>query len=224
MSRSRMKIIGLATLAILGVAIAGYFYYPIGTNKGQVINISSSSLYPALSIDDLSGYSKYILVGRIKSKLGSRLEHRQDGAPFVYTDYEVIVEKELKNSGLNSGETLILSQSGGSAGGYNMTSSDAAKIDLGERVLLFIHQGKDGRNWIIGAEQGKYRLENGKAINREDTKTTSEEELINKIKSKIKCSDLLNSLDLRIRYIKNDKIVMDLFQNPPSNINLGDSY
>lgn len=180
----KVKIVGILTTIALGLSLAILINPILNFNEKPPINITSSGLFPEMSLETLTNEANYVFIGKIEKQLTSKLTKAKNGNPYVYTDYEVKVERELKNPLIKSGQTIILSRLGGSAEGYNMTATDTAQIDIGERLLLFVHKDENGLNWIIGGSQGKYNLTNGKANNEDNTKSTTEENLVNKIKLK----------------------------------------
>ncbi|MDA8211088.1 MAG: hypothetical protein M0021_04325 [Clostridia bacterium] len=184
-STKKIKIVGIITTICLGISLAMLTNLPSKFIEKPPIELTSSALFPEMNLDTLSTEANYIIIGKIQKQLPAKLEKDKNGDMYVYTDYEVKVEKELKNPLINPGQTIILSKLGGSAEGYNMTVYDTAKVDIGERLLLFVHQDKNGRNWIIGGDQGKYSLIDGKALNKDTLKSTTEEDLVNKIKLKL---------------------------------------
>lgn len=182
----KIKIVGILTTITLGLTLAILINPVLKFNEKSPINITSSGLFPEMSLETLTNEANYVVVGKIEKQLTSKLAKAKNGTPYVYTNYEVKVEKELKNPLIKPGQTIILSKLGGSAEGYNMTATDTAQIDIGERLLLFVHQDENGLNWIIGGSQGKYNLNNGKANNEDNRKSTTEEDLVNQIKIKVK--------------------------------------
>jgi hypothetical protein len=182
----KVKIVGILTTIALGLSLAILINPILNFNEKPPINITSSGLFPEMSLETLTNEANYVFIGKIEKQLTSKLTKAKNGNPYVYTDYEVKVERELMNPLIKSGQTIILSRLGGSAEGYNMTATDTAQIDIGERLLLFVHKDENGLNWIIGGSQGKYNLTNGKANNEDNTKSTTEENLVNKIDSSAK--------------------------------------
>jgi hypothetical protein len=75
----------------------------------------------------------------------------------IYTYSKVRVFRSLKGGG---GETLVVKQVGGSAGGYEMKVSGVRPLQRGEQALLFLRPTRPGEStWgIVGLMQGHFRV------------------------------------------------------------------
>lgn len=127
-----------------------------------------------ISVEELTKTSDSIVIGRVIS-IGTILSTE---IPVRYVT--IRVERYLKNDlGL---DTLEVSVQGGSINNMTVWVEDQPSFEMDERVLLFLSK-RGGVFYVNGLYQGKYRLENGQAINHDTSRNTSERELLLKIQS-----------------------------------------
>ena len=131
----------------------------------------------SLSVEELTRTSDSIVIGRVLS-LGKIL------SPDIPVRYATIeVERYLKNDlGLATLEVSVL---GGSLDNITVWVEDQPSFEAGERVLLFLSE-RGGVFYVNGLFQGKYRLEEGRAINQDSSRNTSEEEILLKIQASLR--------------------------------------
>ncbi|MDH5363507.1 MAG: protease complex subunit PrcB family protein, partial [Aigarchaeota archaeon] len=127
-----------------------------------------------ISVEELTRTSDSIVIGRVIS-IGTILSTE---IPVRYVT--IRVERYIKNDlGLATLEVSVL---GGSINNMTVWVEDQPSFEVGERVLLFLSK-RGGVFYVNGLYQGKYRLENGQAINQVMSRNTSERDLLLKIQS-----------------------------------------
>lgn len=182
MYSNKIRLLGVLMVVILGVGVASFMAFSVKSSPGKEIVVSA--LFPEMTLEELTDDAENIVIAKVKEIKESKLKKDKEGNPLVYTDYVLKIEKDIKRPE-DTNDTLVVRQLGGSAEGYTMVAEDSVELKKGERILLFVHQGWDAKT-IVAGNQSKYTLVDGKAINKNASKNTTEEELIKKIKDKIK--------------------------------------
>jgi len=135
---------------------------------------SAAGMMMPLSVEELTRTSDSIAIGEV-IKVGKILSKETPVRTVT-----VRVEQYLKNDlGLS---TLNITVLGGSLSNMTVWAEDQPSFEAGERTLLFLSKRADAF-YVNGLFQGKYRLENGQAINQDSSRNTSERELLLKIRS-----------------------------------------
>ncbi len=114
----------------------------------------------ALTMEELIYLADRIVVGTVMDAEARFAE----GGRFIVTDVEVQVDEVLK--GPEVAGALTVWQLGGEVDGVGMRVEGTAELDPGERVLLFLEEGRHGLG-ILGWAQGKLCIETDAATGRE---------------------------------------------------------
>jgi hypothetical protein len=107
-----------------------------------------------MSIEDLAAASSAIVEGQATDSWSSwNPQHT-----LIYTFTRVRVSKTLKGS---AGETILLKQLGGSAGGYTQKIAGVHPMRTGDASMLFLRpsEARDGTMVIVGLMQGNFHIE-----------------------------------------------------------------
>lgn len=115
-----------------------------------------------MDIRQLSREADIIVIGEIEKSLApKKIAIGEDES--IFTDYKISIEKYIKSDAADS--ELIVRVQGGTIGSQEVFVENEAKLRSGEKVLLFLKR-LEGNLWtVLGAGQGKYALEQGKAMN-----------------------------------------------------------
>jgi len=106
-----------------------------------------------LSIEDLSTRSSVVVIGRVISVASDWNSTRT----MIFTRIELGVEEPLKGSVQNG--RLSFYQAGGQVGDIASEVAGSPVFAEGERLLLFLSSGGDGRLGVVGLFQGKFSIE-----------------------------------------------------------------
>jgi hypothetical protein len=76
---------------------------------------------------------------------------------------------------------------GGTVGNVSMWTENEIDLTEGEKILLFLGKTELYGNvlYVIGGHQGRYILQNGMAINKDPSRNTTLEELLEEIEKAI---------------------------------------
>lgn len=135
-----------------------------------------------LNVTELAQRAETIIIGDVTEILPSQ-EDPETG--FIYTDVVLDVETCMKIS-LNQ-STILVRTLGGTVGNLGMWTEDETSFTEGERVLLFLGRIELYGNalHVIGGHQGKYILQNGMATNKDHSRNTTLEELLEEIQQAV---------------------------------------
>ena len=132
----------------------------IGVVLGALLLSSSAdgSVLQALDLDELVGHSERIVLGEV---LFSESFVRSDGT--IGTWHRIRVERDVRGNAADESE-VIVETLGGSIGDIAMRVEGEPSFAVGERVLVFIHEGGPYAAFRpVGMGQGvmRVRLEQG---------------------------------------------------------------
>ncbi len=119
---------------------------------------AQGSVLQALELDELVGHSQRIVLGEV---LFSESFERADG--LIGTWHRIRVERDLRGNAVDERE-VIIETLGGSIGDIAMRVEGEPAFTVGERVLVFIHEGGPYSAFRpVGMGQGvmRVRLEQG---------------------------------------------------------------
>lgn len=132
----------------------------IGVVLGALLMSSPAdgSVLQALDLDELVGHSQRIVLGEV---LFSQSFERSDGT--IGTWHRIRVERDVRGNAADESE-VIVETLGGSIGDIAMRVEGEPSFSVGERVLVFIHEGGPYAAFRpVGMGQGvmRVRLEQG---------------------------------------------------------------
>lgn len=132
----------------------------MGVLLGAVLISSPAdgSVLQALDLDELVGHSQRIVLGEV---LFSESFERSDGT--IGTWHRIRVERDVRGNAVDESE-VIVETLGGSIGDIAMRVEGEPSFAVGERVLVFIHEGGPYAAFRpVGMGQGvmRVRLEQG---------------------------------------------------------------
>lgn len=132
----------------------------IGVVLGALLMSSPAdgSVLQALDLDELVGHSERIVLGEV---LFSESFERSDGT--IGTWHRIRVERDVRGNAADEGE-VIVETLGGSIGDIAMRVEGEPSFAVGERVIVFIHEGGPYAAFRpVGMGQGvmRIRLEQG---------------------------------------------------------------
>ena len=109
----------------------------IGVVLGALLMSSQAdgSVLQALDLDELVGHSQRIVLGEV---LFSESFQRSDGT--IGTWHRIRVERDVRGNAADESE-VIVETLGGSIGDTGMRVEGEPSFSVGERVLVFIHEG-----------------------------------------------------------------------------------
>lgn len=105
MKKKTLLIFLVVLLLVLGILAINSRILVNLLNEKPPIQITSSALFPAMDIQTLIKEANYIVIGKIEKQLPAKLAKAKNGNPYVYTNYQLKVEQELKNPLLKPGQT-----------------------------------------------------------------------------------------------------------------------
>jgi hypothetical protein len=123
-----------------------------------VASPAHGSIVQALDLDDLVGQSDQILLGRV---VFSESFQRSDG--LLGSWHRIVIERDIRGSASGQRE-VIVETLGGSIGDLAMRVEGEPSFSVGERVVVFVHDGRGGTTLRpVGMAQGvmRVRLEEG---------------------------------------------------------------
>lgn len=120
---------------------------------GAVDSSSAQELMLPASMSDLVAQSDFIAI----ADLVSAQARRNARGNLIVTDYRFRVSETLE--GAAPGDEFVLTQGGGTLAGETHELSDAAKLDVGQRYLIFVRPGRgEVFSPFVGGAQGAYLL------------------------------------------------------------------
>lgn len=111
---------------------------------------ADATVLAPLTLDQRVDAAEYIVQGTV-ADLWTEL----DGNGLVWTRVLIDVEQSLKGQ---PGDTLIISEPGGTYGSFRTAVSGVAVWDVGEQVVVFASERGEGRIQLVGMVSGKYTL------------------------------------------------------------------
>jgi hypothetical protein len=126
---------------------------------------------PVTSLDQLIRMSEIIVDGTVTSVLPSIGPNPDPGIPAVETHSLVSLTEALYGAAPAGAKTVVLAQTGGKAGKWNVIVPEDPLVKKGERYILFldVDDRKDPVNttglpryFAVGLWSGKAKVENGK--------------------------------------------------------------
>lgn len=140
---------------------------------------STSGLMVKLSLENLNAISNRIVIGTVTGR-----ESKWDSQhKYIMTQVTINVSQWLKNSSTSSSNKVVVTVPGGTVGNVAQFMEDYPEFSNGEQVLLFLRSNQSGATEVSGGFQGKYSIENGKALTPANPNGESLDGLIAKIKS-----------------------------------------
>lgn len=174
---SKKKIIVLSVMGIVALL-------PIAFFGGLIpLTIESHGSTPLFTVEELTEKTQVIVMGTVISS-SSELVHL-DGEiskPIIFTKYLVKPDNFIK--GTDKSDVLEVKVIGGK---HNTMEhlSEYTQFEKNERVLLFLNKEPHTRYgnsyYISGVDQGAYKIQDQMAVNKDDSRTTTTNELVAKI-------------------------------------------
>ena len=112
---------------------------------------AQATLVPALSLERLIGQSEIIVHGRVTSSWAAW----DSGHKYIWTHYRIEVLDPIRG---NPGDSVVVSEPGGSLDGVTMRISGAPDYGLGEEAIVFLYRTPIGYLRATGYGQGKYTV------------------------------------------------------------------
>lgn len=112
---------------------------------------AQATLVPALSLEGLVDQSEIIAHGRVTSSWPAW----DSGHKYIWTHYRIDVLDPIRG---NPGESMVVSEPGGSLDGITMRISGAPEYALGEEAIVFLYRTPIGYLRATGYGQGKYTV------------------------------------------------------------------
>jgi hypothetical protein len=172
---------------LLAAVLAAVFAAAVLAAQSSIPN-TSYSLVPK-NVSELARESDLIVVAKVKEILPSRLDTSDPKTPRVRTDVDLGVERVIKGA-LNGGMVEVRF-AGGTADRTTQVVSGEVRLEAGQRVLIFLKKEPEtvwGDHFFVhGFTQGRYLLtEDGRALNEDPARNTSEVALIAEIQRALK--------------------------------------
>ncbi len=114
-------------------------------------SLSWATLVPRMSFEEVVARSQSIVQGTV---VRSWADWDEDHTA-IWTHYEIDVSASLKGE---EGETVVVSEPGGSVGGRQMHIAGTPKYEIGEEVMLFAVPTPIGYLRTCGWGQGKFKV------------------------------------------------------------------
>ena len=118
---------------------------------------NSSSLMLGLSTEKLTKKSDVVVEGEVEDTIS---EWSKDGKKIITSAY-IIVSDVIK--GVMPNYKITVEYEGGSVGNLELQVSDGVHLSKGERVIVFLKEGKSKKKGtvykIVGKSQGKYTID-----------------------------------------------------------------
>lgn len=148
--------------------VSGNIFSTYAAVEKNAQSIIASSSYIKMNEDELYRYADVVVFGKVKSISDSKEVNRKFGDDerfVIYRDYVFEVKEVLKGSPENE---VIIRVAGGEIGKRRFVS-DEIKPDKEKDQILFLKEynvagTKDKTYTILGGPQGKYIIEENKAI------------------------------------------------------------
>ena len=174
----KFSLIAITAIAALSTAM---FAFDSQDVQPQKVMITGGSLQN-FSVEDLSEGAKYVINGKVKDI--QPVEDDSMGETIVFSDVTIKVKEEL--FGNYDEKEITVRVMGGETPNVKHISHDDASFEKNEHVLVFVAGPEPDSIWgnnyyVAGLELGKYKFENGKAIQK-DKQDKDEVELKDKIK------------------------------------------
>ena len=119
---------------------------------------NSSSIMLGLSTEKLTKNSDLVVEGEVEDTIS---EWSKNGKTII-TSANIIVSNVIK--GVMPYYKIIVEYEGGLIGDLGMRVSDEVQLSKGERVIIFLKEGKSKKDGtvfkIVGKSQGKYVIDN----------------------------------------------------------------
>jgi hypothetical protein len=110
------------------------------------------------SVEQLTDKSTHVVEARVLAQQSAR----EEGPAGIYTRSTLQPLEALKGV---VGERLLVRQAGGTVGNAQVELPGDARLQVGERVLIFLHCATE-RSYctVVGLAQGVYHLDRGQAV------------------------------------------------------------
>ena len=112
---------------------------------------AQATLVPALSLEGLVDQSEIIAHGRVISSWAAW----DSGHKYIWTHYRIEVLDPIRS---NPGDSVVVSEPGGSLDGVTMRISGAPDYAVGEEAIVFLYRTPIGYLRATGYGQGKYTV------------------------------------------------------------------
>ena len=173
---------------IFGILAALVLTITLVSNSSQQIVLVEGQV-PPYTIEELVKDSDLVIIGRVDSISSPKLDY-VEGTQIVYREVKIRILEILK--GEYQETYIIIRILGGSVDSLKLIPPSAEPIfTKQEQVLLFIKQatisayGSGQHYYVLGAFQGKYKIEDGLAINRDPRRSKSLDEIVREIKNTV---------------------------------------
>lgn len=141
--------------------------YGLSTIRGAIfassllwLTAAHATSVPGLSFEQLTDQSDLVVSGQItRAWTDWDAEHK-----YIWTHYELSVASALKGS---PGETVELSEPGGTVGLLSMTIAGAVTYSPGETALVFLQRMPNGYLRTTGWSQGKFLVDKSGRIHQQ---------------------------------------------------------
>lgn len=105
-----------------------------------------------VTTEQLANWSKLILIGEV-----AEIESFWDDAHnMIYTDVTITLEENIK--GKHDKSQVTVRTQGGKVDETLIIVEDVARFTIGEKVLVFLSEGKEELLWVTADFQGKYTI------------------------------------------------------------------
>ncbi|MFH1224755.1 MAG: hypothetical protein V1676_03035 [Candidatus Diapherotrites archaeon] len=171
-------VVGIAALVVLAGGGPTTATPPMSptTTATQSISPTTKTIYPlwsteVLDLSFLNKHSESVVIGRVTEILPSKWDTPDGGRPAdvasdaqIYTDAIIQVDSTAKGS---VPSRLVVRTLGGKIGDHSMDVEDAAKFEVGEKVLLFLTTNdpsdktstNGGAHYsVVGWKHGKFTI------------------------------------------------------------------
>jgi outer membrane murein-binding lipoprotein Lpp len=149
----------IRAFAVTGAAVAAALLAGCSSSTSQQhAGVSEPKWAESYSnIHDLTAHSDIAVAGSITKVISQTVS----SSNVPSTDFQLTVSKVLadKNkSGLASGSTVVIHQTGGTAqDGTHIESDDDPLFKVGEATVLFLHQFSPGHFYVVGGPNGRFK-------------------------------------------------------------------
>jgi len=161
------------------------------------LNFAYATTMIPLRIEELIDNSSLIIIGEVLSI--EAYEDQNNG--IIHREVSVIPLEILKGKVLPN-TPIVVDVLGGTIGERTVKVPGSPEFEIGEKVLLFLRDYKDGKKWVRGLGQGKFSLvETPEGVvamrNIEDIFFVSREGELIDIKSSYRLEELKNLIKMR---------------------------
>jgi hypothetical protein len=160
----------IAEFVLMVIIISAVFIaaFNISKHYQEKKSMIISAILVKLSPEEITKQSDEIIVGTVKSLQTVKAPSNfRAGEEDIVTNAVISVEKYLFNPKDLSSSEITVQTVGGTIGDQTMIMEDSPTFKEGQRVVVFLRQGKNNTFIVFGGPQGKYTVNNGNMADNE---------------------------------------------------------